>query len=195
MGNYNNAFSSILTVFYRTPFLKSTNMNSRFSLLIILSISFLLASCNLTSDLKEIETNRIQFDGVWQSESSNLASNVRGKLQKRTLQIYQDFSYSLVDADHENNVSVAKGSFDFEEGIPLKGISPITIHQTYPLPVTYEGIVEINVDVEPMEMTIEYVQVFPSQEMALAPPIVDEGFGSTDDFNLGIGNVQKFSLQ
>lgn len=170
-------------------------MNNCFKLFIALSITLLLASCNLTSNLEEVETDLIQFDGVWQSESSNLASNIRNELQKRTLQIYQDFSYSLTDADYTNSFSETKGTFDFEEGINMKGISPVTIHQTYPNPVTYQGIVEINMEVEPMEMTIEYVQVFPSQEMALAPPVAEEGFGSTDDFNLGIGNVQKFSIQ
>ncbi len=170
-------------------------MNSRFNLLIALSISFLLGACNLTPNLEETETNLIKLDGVWQSESSNLASNVRNQLQKRTLQIYQDFSYSLIDADYTSNISVAKGTFDFEEGIDMKGVSPVTIHQTYPNPITYKGIVEINMDVEPMEMTLEYVQVFPSQEVALAPPVATQGFGSTDNFNLGISNVQKFSVQ
>jgi len=170
-------------------------MNNCYKLFIALTITFLLASCSLTPNLEEVETDLIKFDGVWQSESSNLASNVRNELQKRTLQIYQDFTYSLVDADYTDNISIAKGTFDFEEGIDMKGVSPVTIHQTYPNPVTYQGIVEINTDVEPMEMTLEYVQVFPSQEMALAPPIAEEGFGSTDDFNLGISNVQKFSVR
>lgn len=170
-------------------------MNNCFKLFITLFITVLLASCNLTPNLEEVETDLIQFDGVWQSESSNLASNVRGELQKRTLQIYQDFSYSLTDVDYDSQVTMTKGVFDFEEGIDMKGVSAVTIHQTHPKSVTYQGIVEINTDVEPMEMTLEYVQTFPSQEMALAPPIAEEGFGSTDDFNLGISNVQKFSVQ
>ncbi|MEZ4886706.1 MAG: hypothetical protein R3E32_18400 [Chitinophagales bacterium] len=170
-------------------------MNNRFQFFTILFFSLLLGSCNITTGLEEPDMETIKVDGVWKSESGNLASNLRKQLQSRTLQIYQDFRYSLKDTDYAANVSLAEGVLEFENDLDLKGVFPVTIHQTYPTPITYQGIAEINMEVKPIEMTIEYVQVFPSQEVALAPPVAEEGFGSTENFNLGICNVQKFSIQ
>ena len=168
-------------------------MNSRLSLFIPLFISLLFGACSLSPALEETDTEIIKFDGSWQSENGNLSSNLRKELQSRTLQIYHDFSYSLKDTDRQANVSLSKGVFDFKESVD--GIFPVTIYQTYPNTVTYQGIVEINMDVEPAEMTLEYVQTFPDQELALSPPLAEEGFGSTHNFGLGIQNVQKFSVQ
>lgn len=170
-------------------------MKDFFSLFTALFVSFLLGACSITPDLEEVDVEPIKFDGVWQSESSNLASNIRKELQSRTLQIYQDFSYSLQDIDHNGEIFTSKGSFAFDFEEQLNGIFPITIHQSEPSIATYQGIVEINNKVSPPEMTIEYVQTIPNQDLELTPPIVAEGFGSTDDFNFGIENVQKFTVQ
>jgi len=170
-------------------------MKDCFSLLTTLFISFLLGACSMTPGLEEADIEPIRFDGVWQSESSNLASNIRKELRSRTLQIYQDFSYSLQDIDHNGDIFTSKGKFTFDFEEQLNGIFPIVIHQSEPAEATYQGIVEINNKVSPPEMTIEYVQTLPNQNLELTPPIVAEGFGSTDDFNFGIENVQKFAIQ
>ena len=158
-----------------------------------LFITVLLGACNLHPNLEEAEVNAIQFESTWQSESSNLASNIRQHLQSRTLQIFQDSTYTLTDTDYQLNTSTSKGSFELEESVD--GIHSIVFHQELPFPATFKGIVEINAMVSPPEMTLEYVQISPQQESALAPPIIEEGFGSTDNFNQGISNVQKFSIQ
>lgn len=168
-------------------------MSNSFNLFSILFVTIFLGACNLHPSLEEAEVNPIQFETTWQSESSNLASNIRKHLQNRTLQIFPDSTYLLIDTDYQLNKTTSKGYFELKESI--NDVHAIVFHQEVPIAATFEGIVEINAMVNPPEMTLEYVQVFPTEESALIPPVVEEGFGSTDNFNQGINNVQKFSIQ
>lgn len=157
---------------------------------IIFSCYFLLfiGACNDVETPIEPVPPEEDVKGIWVSKNADIALLLQDSLQELTFTFETDSLYSLQLVTLDNDTIDTKGSYLV--GKELGTLNSIILTQSTPTPMIYQGICEISQVVMPNELTLEFLEVFPDSSQT--PPTVEEGFGSSDEGNLGIDNIQKF---
>jgi len=152
-------------------------------------LAFNLTSCteappDITNPLEQTPN----VINTWRAESDDIAPLLWDSLEVVNVEFASDSSYMLEVLSDANNVYTYSGTFIAETG--ELSIFPITIYQSTPDSVVYQGIYEINAAAEPSELSLDVVEVYPDTLNTV--PTVSNGFGSS---NFGIDNIHRLIQQ
>jgi len=162
----------------------------RFSFLPVLAVVLLLmVSC----DPEEIITPddpKLAITGVWTAGGTDIAPLLADSITQITMRFKADSTYIIEITNSSGLNSSSSGIFSVDKDGGLNDIYPVSLSQTLPSGATLKGIFEINEVIEPEEMTFELVQTTPN--IGFTPPTAGDGFGSTNNGDLGTTNISRF---
>ena len=161
-----------------------------FTSLIISLLALNFGSCTDDTISNFDPLPQISLLGFWTSENTNIATILQDSIQRINLEFLEDTTYLMTVTDTAGYANTYLGRFFFDESDTTETVFPITLEQLSPDTVFYSGIYEINNNLNPNELTIEWVNTSSSNNVT--PPTVVDGFGSTDNGSLGVQNVQKY---
>ncbi len=165
---------------------------SVYFMIVLLSLTFF--SCKSDNGVTEPEKVQEDIVGVWVSEGENVAPLLVALLNvtKLTAVFNPDGTYAVTQEDTTGSSFTLAGTYSVSKS-NVGNIYTIKVNQQSPIPVTSEGIYEIDKSTTPWTMKYEIVQTNPS--IAATPPTPEGGFGSTNNGVMGTMNVQKFVKQ
>lgn len=149
----------------------------------------LLVSC----DPEEIITPddpKLAVTGVWTAGGTDIAPLLADTITEITMRFKADSTY-IIEQTHTSGLSSSSsGTYSVNKSGGVNDVYPVSLFQTLPSAATLKGIFEINEVIEPEEMTFELVQTQPN--IGFTPPTPENGFGSTNEGNLGTTNISRF---
>ncbi len=144
------------------------------------------AGANATAQM-----NNLGIAGNWYSSGDNVAPLLATYFNVDSIyaEFYVDQTYVVESYDQDGVMTEYLGTYVQEES-DVEGIWTITLNQSNPSSLTSEGIFGLFPGEAGYDMKYEVVQTEP--DLGNSPPTPENGFGSSNNGELGETNIQKF---
>lgn len=169
------------------------NMNiqiKKITKLLAASALFLFIGCIPDEDVPDnTDTQANNLIGTWVSTGNDLAPMFSNIVDSLVFNFKADSTYQVRQVDNSGTAILYTGVYHTGSGYVDDTVFPIEVDQTSPEAAQYKGIYEVNKNVTPQELTMDYVETLPNTQYT--PPTFQNGFGSGQFGVDGIGKYRK----